>query len=145
MAGNTDVIEFHGTFAQYRCMDCSRRYPHRDVDLSELPPSCTCGGILRPDCVFFGEMIPPHLLIRSEQIASQCDVMLVVGTSAIVQPAAMIPVIAKRSGATVIEINAESTPLTDVVSDYSITGKAGDIMTGIIHQLDTTMGTDGKT
>lgn len=144
MAGNSDVLEFHGTFAHYRCSDCSRRYPNGDFDMSQLPPRCTCEGILRPDCVFFGEMIPPHLLMRSEHIATQCDIMLVVGTSAIVQPAAMIPVIAKRSGATVIEINAESTPLTNDISDCSIIGKADDIISRIITELDAIMGTDGK-
>ena len=143
-AGNTDVIEFHGTFAQYRCSDCSRKYPNSDFDLSQLPPRCHCSGILRPDCVFFGEMIPPHLLMRSEQIATRCDIMLVVGTSAIVQPAAMIPVMAKRAGARVIEINAESTPLTNDVSDYAIMGKAGEIISAILDELDEIMGDDGK-
>ena len=136
MAGNTDVIEFHGTFAQHRCMDCRRRYSNSAIDLSQIPPRCTCGGILRPDCVFFGEMIPPDLLWRSEQIASGCDIMLVVGTSAMVQPAAMIPVLAKQSGAKIIEINAESTPLTDSISDYLIMGKAGEIMSRIIQELN---------
>jgi NAD-dependent deacetylase len=136
LAGNTDVIEFHGTFAWQRCMQCEHRVETRKVDASVLPPRCACGGVLRPDAVFFGEMIPPVALWRSQEIASHCDVMLVVGTSAIVQPAASMPIIAKQSGAVVIEINPEPTPLTGVISNYLIPGKAGDIMNRIISGLE---------
>ncbi len=136
-AGNSDVIEFHGTFAWQRCMDCSQKYETRSVDISEIPPRCSCGGILRPDAVFFGEMIPQDALWRSRQIASDCDLMLVVGTSAVVQPAALMPVVAKESGAKVVEINPERTPLTDEISDYLIMGGAGDVMNRIIAKLET--------
>jgi NAD-dependent deacetylase len=136
MAGNSDVIEFHGTFAWQRCMQCDRRVETSKVDASRLPPRCACSGILRPDAVFFGEMIPTVALWRSQEIASQCDVMLVVGTSAVVQPAASMPVIAKESGAIVIEINPEPTALTGSISDYLIRGKAGDVMNRIISGLE---------
>jgi NAD-dependent deacetylase len=136
MAGNTDVIEFHGTFAWQRCMQCDRRIETRKVDASELPPRCTCSGILRPDAVFFGEMIPPVALWRSQEIASQCDVMLVVGTSAVVQPAASMPAIARQAGAVVIEINPEPTALTGMVSSYLIPGKATEIMNRILSGLE---------
>ena len=135
-AGNTDVIEFHGTFASYRCMDCGSQCPSSRIDLSRIPPRCRCGGIFRPECVFFGEMIPPHLLWRSEQAAAGCDVMLVIGTSAVVQPAAMMPVIAKNSGAAVIEINAQKTPLTGPISDVFLEGKAGDVITRILKEME---------
>ena len=135
MAGNTDVIEFHGNFAWQRCTDCSQKIETRKVTMDEIPPRCDCGGILRPDAVFFGEMIPEEALWRSRQIATECDVMLVVGTSAVVQPAAMMPVIAKQSGAKIIEINPEPTPLTEGVSDYLIAGKAGTVMNGIMNRL----------
>ena len=135
-AGNTDVIEFHGTFAWQRCMDCSQKYETRKVDISEIPPRCSCGGILRPDAVFFGEMIPQEALWRSRQIATDCDLMLVVGTSAVVQPAALMPVIAKESGAKVVEINPEKTPLTDEISDYLIMGGAGDVMYRILAEME---------
>lgn len=135
-AGNTDVIEFHGNFAWQRCMDCSRRYTTRSVDMSRLPPNCQCGGILRPECVFFGEPIPPQNLLHSQMAAEQCDVMLVIGTSAFVQPAASIPVIAKQSGARVIEINPEPTPLTQGISDYFIKGPAGEVTNRIIEKLE---------
>jgi NAD-dependent deacetylase len=137
MAGNTDVIEFHGTFAWQRCMECGQRIETRKVDAAVLPPRCACGGLLRPDAVFFGEMIPPEALWRSQEAACRCDVMLVVGTSAIVQPAASMPVIAKDAGAVVIEINPDPTPLTDTISDFLIQGKAGEVMNRIISGLET--------
>jgi len=135
-AGNTDVIEFHGTFAWQRCIQCDRRIETSKVDASRLPPRCACSGILRPDAVFFGEMIPPAALWRSQEVAARCDVMLVVGTSAVVQPAASMPVIAKESGAVVIEINPEPTDLTGRISDYLIPGKAADVMNRIVAGLE---------
>ena len=107
LAGNTDVIEFHGTFAFQRCLKCEKKIETSKVCLDEIPPKCECGGILRPDCVLFGEMIPPEHLFRSGKISRECEVMLVVGTSAVVYPASIIPVDAKESGAKIIEINPE--------------------------------------
>ncbi|AOY59956.1 MULTISPECIES: SIR2 family NAD-dependent protein deacylase [Desulfococcus] len=135
-AGNTEVLEFHGTCALQRCMDCGGRTPTRDVDIARLPPRCPCGGVLRPDWVFFGEAIPPEALRRSRQLAAECDLMLVVGTSAVVHPAAYMPVIARDAGALVIEINPERTPLTGVVSDYLIKGGAGEVMNALISELE---------
>jgi NAD-dependent deacetylase len=134
-AGNTDVIEFHGTFAWQRCMDCNKKYETRKVDISEIPPRCECGGILRPDIVFFDEIIPAEARRRSRQAATDCDLMLVIGASAVVQPAAMIPVIAKDNGAKIVEINPERTLFTDQISDYLIMGKAGEVMNRIMSDL----------
>jgi len=135
-AGNTDVIEFHGSFARHFCIACGTRVKTSEIDLSEIPPKCACGGIYRPDCVFFGEMIPPQALQRSREISSSCDLMLVIGTSAMVQPAALMPVIAKQAGAKIIEINPERTPLTGSISDYLIQGKAGEILTAVLKALE---------
>lgn len=136
MAGNTDVIEFHGSFARHRCLDCNRRCETHEINLSQIPPRCDCGGIYRPECVFFGEMIPPQHLLRSRQAAVQCDIMLVIGTSAVVQPAAFMPLVAKEAGALVIEINPEKTPLTGSVSDYLVQGKAGDMLNAILAEME---------
>ena len=135
MAGNSDVIEFHGNMAWQRCMECDTHYKTSRVDITEIPPRCDCGGILRPNAVLFGEMIPQEALWRSRQVVTDCDVMLVIGTSAVVQPAAMLPVVAKESGAKIIEINPESTLLTGEISDYLIKGPAGDVMNGILEEL----------
>ena len=134
-AGNTDVIEFHGSFAWHRCIDCDVRIDTKDLVLDRIPPTCRCGGIYRPDCVFFGEMIPHLAMNRSRLAASQCDVMLVVGTSAVVQPASHMPVIAKGAGAKIVEINPEPTPLTDHVADHVLRGKAGQVMNLLIQEL----------
>ena len=134
-AGNADVIEFHGTFAWQRCVDCSEKLATAELQIDELPPRCPCGGIYRPEVIFFGEQIPMDALARSQLAASQCDVMLVVGTSAVVQPASYMPVIAKQNGAKIIEINPEKTPLSGPVSDYTIMGPAGDILTRILKAM----------
>ena len=136
MAGNSDVIEFHGSFAWQRCVVCNKHYETQKVDVSEIPPRCECNGILRPNAVFFGEMIPEDALWRSREVASDCDVMLVIGTSAVVQPASFMPVIAKESGAKVIEINPEPTPLTAGTSNYLIKSKAGEAMNQILQELE---------
>ncbi|MDY6791958.1 MAG: NAD-dependent deacylase [Thermodesulfobacteriota bacterium] len=135
-AGNTDVIEFHGNFAWQKCMTCDKRVETIRVNMSQIPPRCECGGILRPECIFYGEMIPTNHLLRSRLVSSRCDIMLVVGTSAVVQPASFMPVMAKQSDAKVIEINPEKTPLTGDISDYLIMGKAGPVMKQIIEELE---------
>ncbi len=127
-AGSRDVIEFHGNFAWQRCMICERRCRSEELDLATIPPRCDCGGIYRPDCVFFGEMIPPEHLARAQQLSAGCQVMLVVGTSATVHPAAMLPHLARNAGARVIEVNPEPTPLTGTVSDYLISGPASKVV-----------------
>jgi NAD-dependent deacetylase len=96
---------------------------------------CTCGGLLKPDVVFFGEPIPTDALFRAESAASTCDVMLVIGTSAIVQPAASLPLIARKAGARVIEVNPEPTPFTELVSDYFLGGKAGEILQRVVAEV----------
>lgn len=132
MAGSSDVIEFHGNFAWQRCLDCGQRIRTDQVDLAHIPPQCSCGGVLRPDCIFFGEMIPPEALIRSQKISAACDVMLVIGTSAMVQPSASMPFIAKDNGAAIIEINPEPTPLTGRISDLHLMGRAAGLMPQLV-------------
>ena len=136
MAGNTDVIEFHGTFAIQRCVDCNQSLPSSRISMSALPPRCDCGGILRPDVVMFGEAIVYEHMQRSQMLASTCDVMLVIGTSATVEPAAYLPVIAKRSGAFIIEINAERTPLSGHISDLTLLGKAGAVVSRLVEAVE---------
>jgi NAD-dependent deacetylase len=127
MAGNREVIEFHGSFAVQRCMICDRRHDANGLRLEILPPRCACGGVLRPDVVMFGEAVSITCLLRAQTLAAACDVMLVIGTSATVEPAAFLPVIAKRNGAFVIEINPEKTPLSRI-SDATLLGPAGEMI-----------------
>jgi len=134
-AGSGDVIEFHGTHANLRCMSCDRPYRWDEVSLETIPPRCLCSGVLRPDVVMFGEGIDTALLHRSQKLAADCDLMLVIGTSATVEPAAYMPVIARHGGAFVIEINPEPTPLTNRISNISLLGPAGAIMQRIVQKV----------
>lgn len=166
LAGNTNVIEFHGNLRRVVCIVCGERFSHdlaiRKASNGELPPRCEkCNGILKPDAVLFEEPIPRHALDRSLEEARNCDLMIVIGTSAVVYPAAELPRIAKeregyrmsffglyptgrvvnhKKGAKVIEINAEPTPLTGVVSDYLIEGKAGEILPKILREVESLLG-----
>ena len=135
VAGNTDVIEFHGNNRCLVCVDCGQRYPIDEVSLDELPPRCRCGSKrVKPDAVFFGEAIPSEAMHRSYAESQSCDVMLVVGTSAVVYPAASMPEVAKRSGAKIIEINPEKTGFTGRISDYLIQGKAGEVISRLVDR-----------
>lgn len=126
-AGSINVIEYHGNASRLECLRCGERYASNDFDRTlKKPPVCgKCGAILKPEVVFFGEMIPPMAMSRSQELAQQSDVVLVVGTSAMVYPAAGLPYTAKQHGAAVIEFNVESTELTRQVTDVFVQGKAG--------------------
>lgn len=125
-AGSADVVELHGDIMRSRCIDCSAPAKTPDPGEAEVersPPRCErCGGFIRPGVVWFGEMLPPEALERAQRSAATCDVMLVIGTSGVVWPAAELPALARRSGATLIEVNptrSEITPLTDIFLEGS--------------------------
>jgi len=135
-AGNTNVIEFHGTHRTLSCLKCSTKIEGTSLTLEDLPPRCSrCSSLLKPDVVFFGEPIPWEAQIMSFKESKSCKAVLVIGTSAVVYPAATIPITAKERGAIVIEINTEPTPLTDDVSDYLICGSAGEIIPAIVEEV----------
>ena len=134
-AGSRDVIEFHGNMRQVICQSCDKLLALEEISLTTLPPYCGCGGVFKPAGVFFGEPIPAHALYRSQEAAQSCDLIIVVGTSAVVYPAADIPRVAKEAGAQVIEINPEPTELTGWVSDFLIQEKAGVAIPQIIDEL----------
>jgi len=134
-AGSSRVIEFHGNTQRLKCLSCNRLYGKDHVSLAVLPPRCTCGGVLKPDAVFFGEAIPWEANLQASQEAESCDLILVVGTSAVVAPASSIPFMAKRNGATVVEINLEPTMLTDTVADLSIMRSATEVLPELVEEL----------
>jgi len=134
-AGSREVIEFHGNMRQVVCMSCRKLLPLDEISLESLPPYCSCGGVFKPAGVFFGEPIPPDAMYRSQEAAESCDLILVIGTSAVVYPAADIPRVAKQAGAQVIEINPEKTDLTDWVSDFIILEKAGVAIPQILEAI----------
>ena len=134
-AGSRNVIEFHGNMRQVICQRCNTILPLENISLETLPPYCSCGGVFKPAGVFFGEPIPMHAMLRSHEEAQNCEVILVIGTSAVVYPAADIPRVAKEAGAQVIEINPERTDLTSVVSDFIIQEKAGVAIPQIVSAI----------
>ncbi|MFO8081135.1 MAG: NAD-dependent deacylase [Armatimonadota bacterium] len=123
-AGSSHVLELHGSCHRMRCTECEFITDEMPEQFDALPPTCECGALLRPDVVWFGEQLPRDAMAEAERLAEAARVMLVVGTSATVQPAASLPVIALRSGATLIEANFEPTPLT-AMAEVSLQGPAG--------------------
>ena len=126
-AGSRNVLELHGNIWRVRCTACGWSEEDRRVPLPEIPPHCRCGGLLRPAVVWFGEPLPSHILEAAWEAASRCQMMLVVGTSAVVQPAASLPIIAKRNGAYLIEVNPAETPITPL-ADEVLRGPAGEVL-----------------
>ena len=131
-AGSNDIIELHGSIKRNRCIVCGKLDYQEEFD--EIPPQCACGGKLRPDVVWFGELLPLEALERSEEASRTCDLFFAVGTSGIVQPAASFPLIARRHGAYVVEINIEPTELTFAADDH-FRGKSGEILPIIVKKI----------
>ena len=161
-AGSKNLLEYHGSAFKLRCVSCNARYQRSEFDLErlaregQLPPRCpTCGGIIKSDGVSFGEPIPSDVAHQSLEEAWKCDLMLICGTSAVVYPFANLPRVARQrqvekegktaqglffvekvSAVTIIEINAEPTPLTyEQISDYLIQGKTGEILPTIVEEV----------
>ncbi len=131
LAGSSHPLKLHGDIWELRCTSCSYKGVNRDVPLSQIPPRCECGSLLRPSIVWFGESLPSNVLDRAWSDSEQCDLFLVVGTSALVHPAATLPLVAKRSGARVVEINLEPTAISDQV-DVSLMGRSGELLPQLI-------------
>lgn len=126
-AGSREVLELHGNIWRARCVACGGREEFREID-GERPPLCrACGEWMRPDVVLFGEMLPVDVWEEAAERVSECDVCLVVGTSAIVYPAAGLPAAARRAGAYLVEVNPEPTPLSEIC-DATFRGPAGEVL-----------------
>jgi len=127
-AGSRRVLHLHGDLFTVRCTGCGAEREDRRHPLPELPPRCAgCGAMERPGVVWFGEMLPADILGDAAAAAEQCDVMLVVGTSAVVYPAAGVAIAAIQAGRPVIEINPEPTPLSEACV-HTLRGPAGEIL-----------------
>lgn len=139
-AGSKRVIELHGSGRKVRCLDCGAVELRRDVQERlhvEMPPRClTCGGVLlKPTVVLFGEPMPVDAVTAAYELAGQADVVLVVGTSLVVYPAAEIPLVAVRAGAPMIVVNAEPTPF-DRFAEVVIHGRSGEVLPQIVALID---------
>jgi len=161
-AGSQNVLEYHGNAFRLRCVNCNARFDREEYDLEglkqegKLPPRCkSCGGIVKGDVVHFREPIPSDVARQSLEEAWKCDLMLICGTSAVVYPFAELPRLARQKtreterkteagiyivekvpAVTIIEVNAEPTPLTEErISDYLIQGKTGEILPRIVEEV----------
>ena len=160
--GNQNIIEYHGGLLKLRCISCGSRFDREKFNLEELkkdnqlPPRCQeCKGVLKPDGVYFTEPIPGDVYHRSLEAALKCDLMLICGTSAVIYPFAQLPRAAREhkfekkrksefglypdetaSAVTIIEVNAEPTPLTDEnISDYIIQGRTAQVLPRLVEEV----------
>jgi len=133
-AGNRSILELHGNIMKNKCLDCGKITDSiGPIEKGELP-RCECGGLLRPDVVWFGEMLPQDVLKKAFNVSEQSDLFFSIGTSAVVQPAASLPLIAEENGSFVIEINTEPTVISDTVSLF-LQGKSGEILPELIEKV----------
>jgi len=127
--GSKNVIEFHGNSHSLICMDCKNKYPVTDIDLRDLPPSCSkCGGLLKPDFIFFGEAIHEDAYKKSVEAMQKADIVLVIGTTGVIYPASNLPHLAKENGATIIEINIGHSDYTNTITDILLQGTASEML-----------------
>lgn len=131
-AGSRSILEIHGNLWKVRCTNCSEVILDESPDMGPLPRCKKCGGLLRPHVVWFGESLDQEILQQSFSASRSCQIMLTIGTSAVVQPAASLALEAKGAGAMVAEINLERTPHSDLV-DLVILGRSGEIVPGLLE------------
>lgn len=132
-AGSSDVVELHGNIREFFCFD--RQHPAANVPLGlEEPAKCHCGSLLRPAVVWFNEALPPDAMNRAQRELMNASVLLVVGTSSLVHPAAGLPLLALQKDIPVVEINPDDTPLTRLAT-YVLPGPSGKVMPQIVDAL----------
>jgi NAD-dependent deacetylase len=140
--GSSRVLELHGSLERFSCLEARHPFPASDVPAPAPepegacePPRCRrCGALVRPDVVWFGEPLPAEVMRAAWEASARCDTMLVVGTSGLVHPAAELPVIARRAGATVIEINPEPSEISPV-AHVACRGLAGAVLPALVTAL----------
>lgn len=134
LAGSQRVLELHGNIQRVRCADCYTVTETWEDEPDAVPRCKDCGGLLRPDVVWFGEALPRDQLEAAVEAARSCDVFFSIGTSGVVQPAASLAFAAHHRGAVVVEINAEPTPLTPK-ADFALHGKSGEILPRVVEAV----------
>ncbi|HFE52128.1 MAG TPA: NAD-dependent deacylase [Bacteroidetes bacterium] len=135
-AGSRTVYELHGNSRFLVCEKCGTRYPVEEVSLEELPPRCPrCGTVLKPDFVFFGEQLPELDYRRAIEETEVADVFLLVGTTGEIMPASTLPVLAKRHGATIVEVNVAPSNYTESITDIFIREKASVALPALVEAI----------
>jgi len=130
-AGSKTIYELHGNIERNYCINCGTFY-NEELPFEGRVPKCKCGGLIRPDIVWFGEMLPEKEFSSAEKAISCCDIFFIIGTSAVVYPAASLIYAAKENDAFIIEINTEETEASKI-ANQSFRGKAGDILPEILN------------
>jgi NAD-dependent deacetylase len=138
-AGSTDVVELHGNIRRVKCLDRGHAYdgplpPFEDGDEQDPPPCPVCGSPLRPDVVWFGEMLPAAAVERAWALAERCDALLLIGTSGTVWPAAELPLVARRHGGLIVEVNPTPSELTHT-ADVFLAGPAGEVLPALLDAV----------
>ncbi len=134
-AGSTKIVELHGNIWKMRCTEEGTVAENYETPLKELPPRCpNCGAMLRPHVVWFGESLEQAVIQQAFALSSSCELIFVIGTSAVVQPAASLPITAADAGAKIVEINPDPTPLT-VYTDFTFRGNSREILPLIDKEL----------
>ncbi|MGB9744021.1 MAG: SIR2 family NAD-dependent protein deacylase [Desulfurella sp.] len=136
LAGSKNIVEYHGNSRMLVCRNCGRKFNISDFDLSSVPYCPYCKVPLKPDFIFFGEMIPKEAQEKSEQLMNNCDLLIIIGTSGLVYPAAFLPPMAKKKGAKIIEINKTFSEYTDKIVDVFLEGSASEILEEILSELN---------
>lgn len=131
-AGSQRVTEMHGNIWRVRCTSCGSVTDNRDVPIQMLPTCVECQAVLRPHIVWFGEALAEEDLQKSYEALESCEVLLIIGTSGLVYPAASFAPVAKAAGAYVVELNLETTPSTELV-DCSLQGRAKDLVPALLE------------
>ena len=134
LAGSTDVLELHGNINRNKCVRCEAPFDDCEIDPDEIPACSSCGGQIRPDVVWFGEMLPGEVIDTAFRRSEQAELFFAIGTSAIVHPAASLPITAKHCGATLVEINPEETPLSGL-ADIRIAEPSGGYLPKLLAEL----------
>lgn len=134
-SGSRRIVRLHGTLWRLRCTSDGREFEDQRADLGVLPPRCECGALLRPAVVWFGEPLPEEAFSIAEHAARAARLMLVVGTSSMVYPAAALPRLARSAGAYVVEINPEPTPLAAEADEW-LAGPAGRVLPALLSIME---------
>lgn len=132
-AGSLNVVELHGSIIEWRCCRTGEKVTPGPEALSEFPPRSACGALLRPDVVWFGEMLPEEALRAADEAVAECDVFISVGTSSVVYPAAGYVQSARARGAFTAEINRDETPISAWV-DVSLLGRSGEVLPRVVER-----------
>lgn len=135
-AGSSDVLELHGTYRTGTCLQCNTQFPYEyffeSIKTAKVPFCDSCGGLIKPDVVLFGQPLPPQVLKRAEEFAVTCDLMLVMGSGLEIYPAASLPYDTSRNGGKLIFFNVRSTT-ADTLANLIVLGKVGETVPEVVN------------